>query len=78
MQETLHRITERGVFEISDYEAIKKNNPVDLNRCDSILLTGTRTGVEEPEEKIKRPKSGVLDTETSKVIEDPIYVDIPR
>lgn len=78
MQKTLHRITERGVFEIPDYEAIKKNNPVDLNRCDSILLTGTRTGVEEPEEKIERPKSGVLETETSKVIENPTYVDIPR
>lgn len=30
----------------------------------------------ESEEKLERPLSAVLDTETSKLIEDPIYVEI--
>ena len=77
MKKTLHRIDERGVCEIPDYDYIKANASVDLNRCDSILLTGTRSGIEEPEEEIKRPQSGVLDIETSKKLDNPTYVDIP-
>lgn len=48
MRKTLHRIDERGVCEIPDYEYIKKNSPVNLNRCDSILLSGSIQPVPTP------------------------------